>query len=296
MFCFMNVRALLLTVIEHEHSEQNSQKDNRNRNTNNTIAEQNSQTHNRNRNSILAVITPHTSPPQHNYSLLQDVSHSCKTKVRAEHVEWNRCYSWWTSLSVPRTKTFQFGGVVFGWVAVLFAVVGTWDCGHGDCLHSCVSLVGPAHNFPPYDGSGLLQTRVRLILPEPHVTEQALNGDQSENPPSTGHGLILQLWVSSVIPSHGFPPDAGAGLSQSRTLFCTPPPHVLSHKLNKLQSPNCPSTGQTDEKHGLVSLSDPRCEHLEPKIPGTGLSHRRILNRVPLPHWCEQFPQANQSE
>ena len=57
--------------------------------------------------------------------------------------------------------------------------------GHGLLLQDWVSLLFPTQSAPPPDGGGLLQVRLRICCPPPHVTLQASQTPQSDQPPST---------------------------------------------------------------------------------------------------------------
>ena len=58
--------------------------------------------------------------------------------------------------------------------------------GHGRILHVCVSWLLPVQGFPLQEGAGLLQVRLRVRVPPPHVTGQPEEkGPQGPHPPST---------------------------------------------------------------------------------------------------------------
>ena len=59
--------------------------------------------------------------------------------------------------------------------------------GQGASLHCLVSSLSPGHFSPTNAGGGLVQVRVRLSLPPPQVTEQALHSFQSDQLPSTSN-------------------------------------------------------------------------------------------------------------
>ena len=59
---------------------------------------------------------------------------------------------------------------------------------------------------------------------------------------SPGQVLELHACFSLSEPSQDFPPLEGLGLSQVRTLFCIPPPHVTEHAPTSFHSPHAPST------------------------------------------------------
>ena len=66
--------------------------------------------------------------------------------------------------------------------------VGTYLClpmGQSFLLQLSLSLAFPIHLLPPYWGRGLLHSRVLVLIPPPHVTEQVAHGDQGPQPPST---------------------------------------------------------------------------------------------------------------
>ena len=51
--------------------------------------------------------------------------------------------------------------------------------------HSWVCSVSPEHCLPIPAAIGLLQTRCRCWVPEPHLDGQSVHGDQLDHPPST---------------------------------------------------------------------------------------------------------------
>jgi hypothetical protein len=51
--------------------------------------------------------------------------------------------------------------------------------------HSLASTVNPKQSLPLLAGSGLLHSRVRCIVPEPHVTVQIDQSLHSVKPPLT---------------------------------------------------------------------------------------------------------------
>ena len=51
-------------------------------------------------------------------------------------------------------------------------------------LHFSVMAFSPMHSVPLQDGAGLVQVRVRFLIPPPQVTEHSC-GHQSVHPPST---------------------------------------------------------------------------------------------------------------
>ena len=57
-----------------------------------------------------------------------------------------------------------------------------------------------------------------------------------------GHFCSLHLLSSSLSPLQSLPPGPGGGLLQLRVLFWVPPPHVLLQLLQRVQSPQLPST------------------------------------------------------
>ena len=131
--------------------------------------------------------------------------------------------------------------------------------GHAPLSHTAFSLVGPSHAFPPLLGAGLLQVRVRVICPLPHVTEQALYALHAEKPPSTGgQASVLHACSWIVSPSQFLPPKAGGGSLHCLFRDCFPPPHGLSHGENAVHWLNFPFIGQIFRKHGLWSLSAPK--------------------------------------
>ena len=57
-----------------------------------------------------------------------------------------------------------------------------------------------------------------------------------------GQGTSSQLCALDVSPTQSVPPCDGAGLVQSRVLFCAPLPHVTEHVSQAVQSLNPPFT------------------------------------------------------
>lgn len=48
------------------------------------------------------------------------------------------------------------------------------------CLQGWISILGPIseQSLPPWSGDGLVQERVRVVVPSPQVAEQAVQLDQ----------------------------------------------------------------------------------------------------------------------
>lgn len=61
----------------------------------------------------------------------------------------------------------------------------------GAKIHDCVSRTLPEHGFPPWDGAGCVQDRVRDILPAPHVTLQEPQLPQFDQPPCTAIKMLI---------------------------------------------------------------------------------------------------------
>lgn len=80
--------------------------------------------------------------------------------------------------------------------------------GQSFLLQLSLSLDFPIHLLPPYWGRGLLHSRVLLLTPPPHVTEQDAHGDQGPQPPSTNktdkEETTLKFWVKMQKWSHKF--------------------------------------------------------------------------------------------
>lgn len=66
--------------------------------------------------------------------------------------------------------------------------------GQGAAPHCWLSVAGPEHGNPPLDGGGLVQVRVLVWVPPPHVTVQEPQALQSDQPPSTEIG---RLWTKN---------------------------------------------------------------------------------------------------
>ena len=60
--------------------------------------------------------------------------------------------------------------------------------------------------------------------------------------PVVKHWLVLQLLVSTELPTQGFPPLDGDGLLHDLDLLCWPPPQLLSHADHAENAPHPPST------------------------------------------------------
>merc|ERR1719453_2592867 len=54
--------------------------------------------------------------------------------------------------------------------------------------HAFVSVLGPMHGLPPFDGGGLLHSRLAVMTPGPHGCEHSDHEPKFDQPPSTGHG------------------------------------------------------------------------------------------------------------
>lgn len=80
--------------------------------------------------------------------------------------------------------------------------------GQSFLLQLSLSLDFPIHLLPPYWGRGLLHSRVLLLTPPPHVTEQVAHGDQGPQPPSTNktdkEETKFSFWVKTQKLSHKF--------------------------------------------------------------------------------------------
>jgi hypothetical protein len=134
--------------------------------------------------------------------------------------------------------TSQFTGIAHGWV-----------------LHARVSRrTGQA--IPPFIGC-CVTVRVRVCIPPPQVLLHALNSLQSLTWQFTGiaHGWVLHARVSRRT-GQAIPPFIGCCVTV-RVRVCIPPPQVLLHALNSLQSLTWQSTGIAHGwvLHARVSLS-----------------------------------------
>lgn len=63
--------------------------------------------------------------------------------------------------------------------------------GHEPRLHTLLSVALPTQSAP-FTGTGFVQVRVRVIAPSPHVTEQPLQADQADHPPSIETVISLE--------------------------------------------------------------------------------------------------------
>lgn len=53
-------------------------------------------------------------------------------------------------------------------------------------LHASSSLLSPTQSMPPFAGGGLVQVRVRSLIPPPQVTLHSLQAPKSLQPPFIG--------------------------------------------------------------------------------------------------------------
>lgn len=107
----------------------------------------------------------------------------------------------------------------------------------------------PSQSRPLQERTGLLQDRLRLLVPPPHTLLHLPQPAQGLQPPSTGQQrLQLQLWFSTSFPGqlilHGVPPPEGRGLLQRRCLFWLPHLQEVLHVDHDCQAPQPPLTAQ----------------------------------------------------
>lgn len=98
--------------------------------------------------------------------------------------------------------------------------------GHGTPWQPLVSRPPPLQPLPPIWGTGELQSRIRVMLPGPQVTEQEDHGDQWLQPPSCRTDTGETRGISGRPPGPGFGccPGGGEGPSQSTGQSWLPPP------------------------------------------------------------------------
>ena len=83
--------------------------------------------------------------------------------------------------------------------------------GHGTPWQPLVSRPLPLQPLPPIWGTGELQSRIRVMLPGPQVTEQEDHGDQWLQPPSCRTGTGETQGISSGPPGPKFEHRPGWG-------------------------------------------------------------------------------------
>ena len=125
----------------------------------------------------------------------------------------------------------------------------TQSTGHGLSSHTSCSLVA-AQAFPTSLGA-VTTTRVRVLVPLPHETEQADHRVKSPITQSTGH-LANEQASCSVVAPHCFPPALGCTFVVL-VLVLTPAPHVVLHALQTDQSDCSQLTMHGSTLHCLVS-------------------------------------------
>ena len=108
-------------------------------------------------------------------------------------------------------------------------------------------VASPKHSAPPYAGTGLLHSLVRVWLPPPQVLLQVEKELQDPQPPFIGHSSVLQVSVSDAWPEHWAPPYAGAGLLHCLVRVRVPPPQVLLQEEKELQDPQPPFIANPEE-------------------------------------------------
>ena len=65
--------------------------------------------------------------------------------------------------------------------------------GHSLILQARFSMKGPLHSWPPFFGAGLLHFRVRVLIPEPQVSEHGVKMLHWENFPSTMNDVNIKI-------------------------------------------------------------------------------------------------------
>lgn len=131
--------------------------------------------------------------------------------------------------------------------------------GQASFWQALVSRALPSHGFPFIWGLGELQSRILVITPSPHVTEQDDHGDQWLQPPSClnllSHSWMWQVRVCTEEPSHLL-----LRLSQERPRCWIPLPQVTEQEVHSDhgdQPSSAESLGQHRGQHspsGTVAL------------------------------------------
>jgi len=87
--------------------------------------------------------------------------------------------------------------------------------GQAFVLHGFDSDAEPTQSLPPWAGEGLVHVLERTVCPPPHFFEHGPHASKSDQPPSTGHGLMVHVLDSVFDPLQVLPPCAAGGLSQA---------------------------------------------------------------------------------
>jgi hypothetical protein len=154
--------------------------------------------------------------------------------------------------------------------------------GHGCGLHATICCASPGQLRPPCCGAGLVQLRVCVSDPPPHVTVHLVPMAHALQLPSMAHGFVLHATTCSDSPRHTIPPCAGAGLLHVRDCVSDPPPHVTVHVVLLAHSLQLPSMGHGCVLQAMDCSDDPR--HVKPPCVGAGLVHVRVCLSDPPPH------------
>lgn len=153
--------------------------------------------------------------------------------------------------------------------------------GQGCVLQTSLLVDGPGHLCPPGLGDGWVQVRAYDFTPPPHVTLQ-LVCCHLDQPPSTGHGFVLQVSLRVDIPIHCWPPRPGGGFVHVLARTLTPPPHETLHFDCTFHRDHPPFTGQSLVLQGTLWVDTP--EHCWPPERGGGLSQYLTCTFTPPPH------------
>ncbi len=158
--------------------------------------------------------------------------------------------------------------------------------GHSLVLQDWDWELFPWQSIPPLVGGGLVQVRMRVWIPPPHVRLQLPQTPQFDQPPLTrkkkkiirsqnhsklmfhktqitilaliiycwispGHPFVLQDWDCELFPWQSAPPMAGGGLVQVRVRVCVPLPQVRVQLPQAPQLDQPPSTVEEKEESRL---------------------------------------------
>ena len=67
----------------------------------------------------------------------------------------------------------------------------------GPVLQHLASRLSPTQHVPPFDGGGLVQVLLRVIMPPPHVALHSLQSPKSLQPPSTAQEQMIATQIES---------------------------------------------------------------------------------------------------
>jgi len=152
--------------------------------------------------------------------------------------------------------------------------------------HTCACLAEPLQGLPS-KAAWTETRRFRNDSPPPQLREHLDHCSQWSHLQSTEHGLVLQLSLSSILPSQTSPPHAAAVLT-ARVRVAFPPPQEALHAAHGPQLAHSQLTGQPAGLHGLSSFAEPS-QGLPPCLPAWDA---RLLDCRPVPQLAEHEDQA----